>query len=308
MTAPEAINYSFTRYLAAKKSVDDRALNLHVWRALEAGLPSRTPLRILEVGAGIGTMIERMLEWGLLKNAQYTALDEQPQNLAYARQRLIGWGNNTGFQVEERLEGLHLTDAERDVEINLVAGDILDWVAADAQPSEKGWDALVAHAFLDLVDIPALLPGLFGMLASGGIYYLSLNFDGLTVFEPILDIELDQQVLDLFHRSMNKRRTGGRISGDSQTGRHLFNYLQDLGVEILAAGASDWVVHPNQGRYGSDEAYFLHYIIHTIDRELSGNAGLEIERFKGWVAGRHAQIEAGKLVYIAHQVDIVGRI
>ena len=43
------------RYLAAKKSVDDRALNWQVWQRLVAALPRATteqPLRILEVGAG----------------------------------------------------------------------------------------------------------------------------------------------------------------------------------------------------------------------------------------------------------------
>ena len=61
-------NYSFPRYLAAKKSVDDRALNRRVWETLAQSLPaaSPAPLRVLEVGAGIGTMLERLLESGLL--------------------------------------------------------------------------------------------------------------------------------------------------------------------------------------------------------------------------------------------------
>ena len=55
--------YSFARYLTAKKSVDDRALNRHVWQSLVAALPRATPeqpLQILEVGAGLGTMVERL--------------------------------------------------------------------------------------------------------------------------------------------------------------------------------------------------------------------------------------------------------
>ena len=57
------ITYSLLRYLAAKKSVDDRALNWQVWQHLVAALPRATPqqpLRILEVGAGIGSMVERL--------------------------------------------------------------------------------------------------------------------------------------------------------------------------------------------------------------------------------------------------------
>ena len=56
------ITYSLSRYLAAKKSVDDRALNWQVLAAPGSGSATsdpQQPLRILEVGAGIGSMVER---------------------------------------------------------------------------------------------------------------------------------------------------------------------------------------------------------------------------------------------------------
>ena len=67
-------DYGFIRYLASKKSVDDRALNRHVWHSLEHNLSTYNfapPVKVLEVGAGIGSMIERVFEWGLLKEATY---------------------------------------------------------------------------------------------------------------------------------------------------------------------------------------------------------------------------------------------
>ena len=59
--------------------------------------------------------------------------------------------------------------------------------------------------------------------------------------------------------------------------------------------------------YPADEAYFLHDIIHTIDLVLTGHPHLDAERLGAWVAQRHAQIEQGALVYIAHQLDVLGR-
>ena len=62
--------YQFTRYLAAKKSVDDRALNRHVWHSLAQAMSAAVPdgpVQVLEIGAGIGTMVERLVEWGLLR-------------------------------------------------------------------------------------------------------------------------------------------------------------------------------------------------------------------------------------------------
>src|SRR5262245_10469823 len=77
--------YSFARYLTAKKSVDDRALNQSVWQSLLAALPHATPeqpLQILEVGAGLGTMVERLVASPKLTHATYTAIDLEPALIA----------------------------------------------------------------------------------------------------------------------------------------------------------------------------------------------------------------------------------
>src|SRR3974390_2635436 len=53
----------YARYLAAKTTVDDRALNRHVLSELRRLMPPGAP-RVLEVGAGLGTMGARLLDWG----------------------------------------------------------------------------------------------------------------------------------------------------------------------------------------------------------------------------------------------------
>src|SRR5689334_20524211 len=90
---PIPITYSLTRYLAAKKSVDDRALNWQVWQHLVAALPRATPqqpLRVLEVGAGIGAMVERLVAGYALTHATYTAIDQAPALLAEAYPLPVG--------------------------------------------------------------------------------------------------------------------------------------------------------------------------------------------------------------------------
>src|SRR5574341_1366323 len=81
------MEYSFPRYLLAKQTVDVRALNKDVFEALKANLPA-APLSIVEIGAGIGTMLTRLIQWGLLKDADYLALDEMAENIAYASEGL----------------------------------------------------------------------------------------------------------------------------------------------------------------------------------------------------------------------------
>ena len=82
------MDYSFPRYLAAKQTVDDRALNAHVWQTLRAVLPPG-PLDVLEVGAGTGTMVDRLERRGLLASGgRYTAIDADPHNMVEAGWRL----------------------------------------------------------------------------------------------------------------------------------------------------------------------------------------------------------------------------
>ena len=80
------MEYYFPRYLKAKRSVDDRALNRLVWQTLIerlAGLEGRPSLSVLDLGGGIGTMFERMAEWGALTRAEYTLVDSMPENTSF---------------------------------------------------------------------------------------------------------------------------------------------------------------------------------------------------------------------------------
>ena len=296
-------DYSFSRYLEAKKSVDDRALNRLTWDALGKEL-TRAPFpaspRVLEVGAGIGTMLQRMVEWGLVSNADYTAIDLDPHNIASARQRLLTWAEHT----TPTTQGFALEKGHSRISVEMEAIDLFEY--ARRQAGKRTWDLLVAHAVMDLLDIPSALPPLFSLLADGGLFYFTINFDGLTILEPALDPELDDLIIRLYHNTMDNRCLDGASSGDSQTGRHLFTHLLCAGAQILQAGASDWVVFPKAGAYPADEAYFLHFIIHTIQSSLNDHPELDAGLLADWIAERHAQVERGELVYIAHQIDIFG--
>jgi hypothetical protein len=291
------MEYSFPHYLLAKQSVDDRALNRPVYESLLAHLPAG-PLRIIEVGAGTGTMLARLLRWGLLERAEYVLVDEMEENIQTAMTWLPGRALEQGLQVASPAPGiLRLFDARREVLVSLRRADVFDFIAENPAPA----DLLIGHAFLDLLPMPASLAGLFTLLKPGGLAWLTINFDGLTSLEPQIDRELDEQIERLYHESMDRRPTGG----DSQAGRHLFSHIRTVGGDILAAGASDWVVHAIAGRYPADEAYFLDFILHFFELSLSGHPGLDGLRFQDWLAQRRAQIERGELVYIAHQTDFL---
>jgi len=289
------MEYSFPRYLLSKQSVDDRALNKDVFNALKSHLPQK-PLRIIEVGAGIGTMVKRLVNWEILRYAEYVLVDEMSENIAHAQAWIPQWAVEAGLSVERSAENqLRIFDVSRDVRIQLECADVFDFIQKNKTPA----DLLIAHAFLDLLPMPESLEKLLTL--TNGLAWLTLNFDGVTTLEPTLDAALDERIERLYHKTMDERCTGG----SSKSGRQLFTHIRQAGAEILAAGASDWVVYGVDGKYPQDEAYFLHFILHFFEESLMGNAELDENAFADWLKKRRTQIERGELVYVAHQMDFL---
>ncbi len=192
------------------------------------------------------------------------------------------------------------------IAVTFEAIDLFRFLAREQD--RRRWDLIVAHAFLDLVDLETTLPGLLGLLAPGGCFYFTLNFDGATIFEPVIDPELDRLIETRYHRTMDQRRVRGRPSGSSHTGRRLFAQLAAAGGTVLAAGASDWLVFPGPNGYPGDEAYFLHFILRTMQQALEGDPLLPAADFQDWLVRRRQQLKLRELVYRARQLDFFGQV
>jgi SAM-dependent methyltransferase len=289
----------YDRYLAAKTTVDDRALNRQVLAELRRLMPAGAP-RVLEVGAGLGTMVARLMDWGAVGAGEYILLDADRQLLDCSRQWLRDWAVARGLRSALLPDGLRVGD----LRVRLVHAELGSYLAA---AHEALADVLIANAVLDLVDVPTVLPGLLRLLVPGGVYWFTLNYDGESIFEP--GHRQDDLIMQAYHRDMDERPRRGRPAGESRTGRRLFHRLGAAGAPALAAGSSDWVVCAGpDGNYPGDEAYFVHTILNTIEHALrSRQDGVEPADLADWLAVRGRQLAAGKLVYIAHQLDFAGR-
>ncbi|MEX2144362.1 MAG: class I SAM-dependent methyltransferase [Anaerolineales bacterium] len=275
----------FPRYLLSKRSIEARCFNVQVWSALLDHLasPGSQALRILEVGGGVGSMALRFLESSAVTAARYTIVEASAASLAVARHALAPLNKDWSF--------------------DFVEADLFDYLG---QYDAKGWDLLVGHALLDLLDLETALPRLLASLKPGGAFYFPINYDGLTIFEPEVDAEFESQLFSVYHRSMDQRREAKRPSGNSRTGRHLLSALPATGALIQSAGASDWVVVPKDGGYPADETYFLSCILDTIEAELAEAQDLDQLRLQSWLAVRRSQLARAELILIAHQLDIFG--
>jgi SAM-dependent methyltransferase len=289
----------YAGYLAAKTTVDDRALNGHVLAELRRLMPVGAP-RVLEVGAGLGTMVARLMDWGVVGAGEYILLDTDRALLDDSRRWLRDWAAVRGLRSDLLPDGLLVGD----LRVRLVHAELGSYLETDHGALA---DVLIANAVLDLVDVPTVLPGLLRLLVPGGAYWFTINYDGESVFAP--GHPHDDKVMRAYHRDMDERVRYGRPAGESRTGRHLFHHLRAAGAPALAAGSSDWVVHPApDGNYPADEAYFLRRILNTIRDALRNRPDrVEPADLADWLAVRDRQLTAGELVYIAHQLDFAGR-
>ena len=144
----------FTRYLAAKKSVDDRALNRHVWHSLAQAM---SPAVRMDLCIG-----NRRRHWhhggtargmGLLRQATYTAIDADPETIAESRQHLPAWMTQHGFNVQEETATRQRFGRDGyDIVVEAEAIDVQRFVARTS--GCRVWDLVIAHAVLDLLDLP----------------------------------------------------------------------------------------------------------------------------------------------------------
>jgi hypothetical protein len=294
-----SMTVDYARYLAAKTTVDDRSLNRHVLAELRRLMPAGAP-RVLEVGAGLGTMVARLMDWAAVGASEYIMLDADRQLLDCSRRWLCDWAAARGLPSDLLPDGLRVGD----LRVRLVHAELGSYLET---AHEAPADVLIANAVLDLVDVPAVLPGLLRLLVPGGVYWFTINYDGESIFAP--GHPHDDQIMEAYHRDMDERFRYGRPAGESRTGRRLFHYLRAAGAPALAAGSSDWVVSAGpDGNYPGDEAYFLSSILDTIQNALRNRRDrVEPADLANWLAERGRQLAAGELVYIAHQLDFAGR-
>lgn len=297
-TLPDA--YSFARYLRAKESIDDAALHRPTLERFRTELDrladrSANPMRIVDVGAGIGSMCRRLLRWDVLPdNATYVVLDADPETVRIGCETTREWVEASDREATwESEQRLYLPDSATTVR----------FVADDAFRHLKGqtYDVLLGHAFADLIDLPDALPALLEGVDSEGVCYFPITFDGQTAFRPSDDEATTRAIIDAYHRTMNLD------DGSAQFGRVLLDAVVDSEAELLSAGGSDWVVAPP---YDGQQAYFLHHILHFVEESVGGDVidgvdALDENAVRRWVDAKHKAVEAEELTYLAQNMDVL---
>nr|WP_264475380.1 class I SAM-dependent methyltransferase [Halorubellus salinus] len=274
------------RYLAAKRSVDERARNRRVRDRLLAALPAEP--RVAEAGCGAGLTVPALYEWGV-RPSSYHGVDVDAGIVAFARHVAPRVLRRRGFDAVETGRGCRVGDAD----LEFAAGDALQ--ALPAVDSAGEVDLLLAQSFLDLVPLGSALDVAEAVVSPDGLVYAPLTFDGDTVFQPAHPA--DDRVLAAFHDAIDA--TPGR---DSRAARHVREHLRERDAHVEAVGSSDWIVRPVDGAYREDERFFLGCILSFVADAVSDVDGAE-----EWSSTRHAQLARGELTYVARNHDLLFR-
>lgn len=301
-------NMDYVRYLKAKQTVDDRALNEGVLSDLKRcvhdyanGFKTSHVIQVLEVGAGIGAMCARLFHRGVFPSCvkvEYTLVDVKADVLVAASESLVNLQRHTHtscaisnipepspaqrFPVVFGPNNIHKQNCQNDTlqallmpislsdnfVVSFHAGDAIDYAKANPQR----FDLVVAAAVLDLWMLNDCLPHLFSALDNQRLnaFYFPINFDGVTDFFPPsgIGVQLDYNVEQAFHLTMGKRRIASYETLAAHTGRRMLPALMELGVRNVSVGSSAWIVYPRKGRYIGDESFFLQCIIDFIESSV----------------------------------------
>src|SRR5262245_63354072 len=145
------MTFDYARYLAAKTTVDDRALNRHVLAELCRLIPAGAP-RVLEVGAGLGTMVARLLDWGAVGAGEYILLDADRQLLDCSRRWLCDWAAARGLRSDLLPDGLRVGD----LRVRLVHAELGRYLEAG---HGGAGDVVVGEDVVGMVGVEAGLHG-----------------------------------------------------------------------------------------------------------------------------------------------------
>lgn len=323
MERGEPTSFDFPAYLEAKFAIDSASLNPPLYAQFQDHLRHIVDPRVLDLGTGTGAMLRRIIELELSGLVQLVGLDREEQNLVAAVDRIEQALKDRGYNIAEKRESpeaktIRAKKGDKAIRVELRQGDILDTRTIGTLES---FDCVTAHALMDLMPLKRAVALIRTLLKADGVFYSTLNYDGLTVLLPeYAEASFERRLLRIYNRSMERRRSRGRRTGGSLSGRRLYRALLEGGFAILGMGPSDWNVSPSAGGYAEEQKLFLTAIISMIEREAgrlrtgsgagkAAGAGpiIDPQLLADWYIDRLEAAQKDNLSLIVHQIDLLAR-
>lgn len=280
--------FNYPRYLKALQSVSARAQSDALYQQfLEALLAhadeTRAPLRVLEIGAGRGDQMGRILDDMAARDTavHYTALEPQPENRAV-----------TETAARSYATGPHT--------VTIQPTPFLDVATEDA----TAYDAIVARSVLDLMPLQDALRSIAGLISETGILYAPLTFAMGTKLAPYPSARTagtEHKVTSIYHNSIRQKTD---IENGAYPAHEISHWANIQSAHITMKG-SDWVIAPSKKTYHQDEAYALQSILAFMHDEAEQVATIPQPDLDSWWTTRMRMLHNNTLIYTANQFDLL---
>ena len=302
---------SFQDYLDAKFTVDEHALNREVFAMFIESLKRTTAPKVLDLGSGTGATFRRFAP--ILDDFEYTGVDADPRNnesalitavelLKASDYRAAAAPGDPAPAIWTR-RGANGTST---ITVEIRTADLLEYLPTIAAGDRK-FDAVVAHAVLDILPLDIAVSLVASVLPQAGVFYSTINYDGVTSVFPAFDSDrFETTLLDAYNLSMDTRTANGEPTGGSRTGSAVYHAFEKNGFDVIGFGPSDWSVFPWNGTYNEKADIFLRSIVDMIHAEGRMSEMVDKKELTVWYDVRNAQIDSCALGLVVHQTDIIG--
>lgn len=289
-------------YLDIKFALDERSLNPAVKSAFFGALRDRAALACLDIGAGSGATLWRLLNADLKAPLEVTAVDREPALLELAQRRAVTLLGARGYKVTATPGAIKAKRGRRQIAVEFIMADLEHF-----EHDRLGhYDAVIAHAVMDLLPPQAMAGRISGWLKPHGMFYATLNYDGGTSLWPIhRDQALEERIFCAYDAAMERRRIWDQSSGGPRTGRRLHAALLETGLDVLAYGSSDWNLAPLNRRYRDREALCLIGLLDLIRDEATKSGQFVQDELDAWHQGRLRDVRDARLGLVVHQLDFL---
>ncbi|MGH8664472.1 MAG: hypothetical protein ACREUX_09410, partial [Burkholderiales bacterium] len=205
-----------------------------------------------------------------------------------------------GYRPAWRGERLESKDAR--CALSFVAGEL------ESYRPQARYDAIVAHAVMDLVPLGSALERFAQWLRPEGYLCATINYDGATELgAPYHDAAFESELTACYNASMEARKTNGEGTGGAHCGERLQALLPRHGFDIVCAGPSDWHIRPSGGRYPDQDEACLSVLIGLIAKEAIAADRFDAAAVARWREDRLHRLQARQLELRVRNCDVLAR-
>jgi phosphoglycolate phosphatase-like HAD superfamily hydrolase len=263
-----AFEFNQVKYLQSKNLVDRKAMDSETWNKViheieEIQGREKGPIRIVDVGAGLLSMLDLFLHgdeelnFKPLANCRIDYVAYESNRALYERchELLLSWG----FSLKQTVSADEFIYYKKDVELRFI---LKDFSSSKARPEPP--HLIVGCCFADLLHPNQLVPSLirtFRLLETDNtLLYFPITFCGTTQFLPPLPFHTNDKSPSIPSDTLAFRLYSKALTetlGHNLNPLLLQQTMENFGMSLIAKSSADWKINPEESPYLFDTMMYF---------------------------------------------------